>query len=128
MGIAQTMTCVAISSIKISIACFLLKMVGQNRAHQVLIVLPVALMVLALFISTWILWFSCEPLNYAWELSIPGGHCDSPRQALAVLVAGSTIALVELWYASFPWYLIRGLRMPKREKILIGTSMSMSYM
>lgn len=127
VNVGQTVTQVAVISVKISIACFLLRIVGANTPHQVAIILPVTLMSLAVFISAWLLWFSCKPVSYSWNITVPGGSCDPVTQFWAGLVGGAMIVLVELWYASFPWYLIRGLQMPKREKILIGTSMSISY-
>lgn len=127
-NIGQSVTTVAAVTIKISIACFLLRIVGFNRTHKVAIILPVTLVALSVFISLWLVWFSCKPLSYVWDIAAPGGHCDDARQFWAGLVSGVLIVLVELWYASFPWYLIRGLQMPRREKILIGTSMSVSYL
>lgn len=127
-NIGQSVTTVAAVTIKISIACFLLRIVGFNRTHKVAIILPVTLVALSVFISLWLVWFSCKPLSYVWDIAAPGGHCDDARQFWAGLVSGVLIVLVELWYASFPWFLIRGLQMPRREKILIGTSMSVSYL
>lgn len=128
VNVGQTTTFIAVISIKISIACFLLRIVGANTAHQVAIILPVTLMSLSVFIAAWLLWFSCKPVSYSWDITVPGGYCDPVTQFWAGLVSGVMIIAVELWYASFPWYLIRGLQMPRREKILIGTSMSISYM
>lgn len=127
--IGQTILMTAVVTIKISIACFLLRIVGHtNRVHRLAIVIPVVIMSLSVFIMTLLLWFSCTPVDYAWDITIPEGRCDAPLQFWSALVAGAMVVLVELWYASFPWYLIRGLQMPRREKILIGTSMSISYM
>lgn len=128
VNIGQSITTIAAITIKISIACFLLRIVGVNRTHQVAIILPVTLVALSVFIALWLLWFSCKPVSYSWDITVPGGHCDAVTQFWAGLVSGVMIVVVELWYASFPWYLIRGLQMPRREKILIGTSMSVSYM
>lgn len=128
VNVGQTVTSVAAISIKISIACFLLRIVGVNTAHKVAIILPVTLMSLSVFIAIWLIWFSCKPVSYIWDITVPGGHCDPLTQFVAPLVSFVMILVVELWYASFPWYLIRGLEMPRREKILIGTSMSISYM
>lgn len=128
VNIGQTVISLAVIFIKISIACFLLRIVGATTTHRVAIVLPMALMSLAVFIAMWLLWFSCTPVSYSWNITAPGGHCDPVMQFWPVLVSGVLIVAVEVWYASFPWYLIWGLQMPKREKILIGTSMSISYM
>ncbi|KAK2598648.1 hypothetical protein N8I77_012043 [Diaporthe amygdali] len=127
VAVGQTVTAAAVISIKISIAFFLLRIVGVNTAHRVAIIVPVALMVLSVFVGAWLIWFSCTPVSYVWDITVPGGHCNPITQFWAGLVSGVMIIAVELWYASFPWYLIRGLQMPRREKILIGSSMSVSY-
>jgi hypothetical protein len=128
INIGQATTCIAIISVKISIACFLLRIVGPHTAHQVAIILPVAIMSVATFIPAVLLWFSCQPVSYSWDITTPGGHCDPVAQFWEVVVPGAMIVLVEVWYASFPWYLTKRLQMPRREKILISTSMSVSFM
>lgn len=128
VAIGQTVSFVAVIAIKASIACFLLRIVGNFTAKQFAIIIPVSVMSVVVFVSGWVQWFSCTPTSYAWDISIPGGRCDYERQFWASLFPGVTVVLVELWYASYPWYLIKGLQMPKREKILIGTSMSVGYL
>lgn len=128
VNVGQTIIFVGVIAVKCSIACFLLRIVGTFTAKQVAIIVPVSIMSVVVFVSAVALWFSCTPTNYVWDITIPGGHCDSAKQFWLSLVPGICIVLTELWYASYPWYLIKGLQMPKREKILIGTSMSVGYM
>ncbi|KAK7708366.1 hypothetical protein SLS63_013503 [Diaporthe eres] len=96
VNVGQTVTSVAAISIKISIACFLLRIVGVNTAHKVAIILPVTLMSLSVFIAIWLIWFSCKPVSYIWDITVPGGHCDPLTQFVAPLVSFVMILIVEL--------------------------------
>lgn len=40
------------------------------------------------------------------------------------VAAGFSVA-IDLWYAAMPWYLLRRLTRPRKEKILIQGSMSL---
>lgn len=128
VNIGQTVTSVTVILVKMSIASFLLRIVGTNRGQSIAVIIPVTVMGIIVFVTTWILWFNCTPVNYAWDIAVPGGHCDSETEFWGALVSVISIVVVEVFYSTFPWYLIRGLQMPKREKILIGTSMSFGYM
>lgn len=128
VNIGQTIISVTAVVVKISIAVFLLRIVSTNRGQRIAIIIPVTLMGILVVVAACVLWFACTPVSYSWDITVPGGHCNPVLEFWAALVAGISIVIVEVFYASFPWYLIRGLQMPKREKILIGTSMSVGYM
>lgn len=128
VNIGQTVTFVAVILVKISIAVFLLRIVDTNRGQSIAVIIPVTLMSIIIVVGAWLSWFSCIPISYTWDITVPGGHCNPVTQFWAALIPGISIVVVEVFYASFPWYLIYGFQMPKREKILIGTSMSFGYM
>lgn len=128
VNIGQTVTSVTVILVKISIAFFLLRIVGTNRGQSIAVIIPVTLMSIIVFVAAWVLWFACTPVSYSWDITVPGGHCNGVTEFWAALISGISIVVVEVFYASFPWYLVYGLQMPKREKILIGTSMSFGYM
>lgn len=128
VNIAQTITSTTVILVKISIAVFLLRIVSTNRGQKIAVIIPVTVMSVIIGVASCILWFACTPISYSWDITVPGGHCNAVTEFWAALVSGISIVLVDIFYASFPWYLIRGLNMPKREKILIGTSMSFGYM
>ncbi|KUI70304.1 hypothetical protein VM1G_06441 [Cytospora mali] len=127
VNIGQTVTSITIIFVKISIAMFLLRIVNTNRGQMIAVIIPVTVMSIIVFVAAWVLWFACTPVSYSWDITVPDGHCNPATEFWAALVSGVSIVIVEVFYASFPWYLIRGLQMPKREKILIGTSMSFGY-
>lgn len=114
--------------VKASIAIFLLRIVASERTHKIAVLAPVVIMSVVVMIALLCLWFSCTPISYSWDLSIPGGQCNGEEQFVVALVAGLSIVVVEVFYASFPWLLVRKLQMPRKEKILVGSCMSFGYM
>ncbi|KAG8159905.1 hypothetical protein KVR01_010542 [Diaporthe batatas] len=100
VNVGQTIIFVAVIAVKISIACFLLRIVGTFTAKQYAIIVPVTAMSLIVFICAWVLWFSCTPMNYIWDVSIPGGRCDLVKQFWASIIPGVSVVLVELCSAA----------------------------
>ncbi|KAF3764184.1 hypothetical protein M406DRAFT_258120 [Cryphonectria parasitica EP155] len=128
VNIAQSLIDAMAILVKVSIALFLLRIVASNRAHKIIIIVPAAIMSIIVAIALLCLWFSCTPISYSWDLSIPNGQCNGDEQFVVALLGGLSIILVEVLYASFPWYLVRKLQMPRREKILVGSCMSFGYL
>lgn len=128
VNIGQTVISATVILVKVSIAAFLLRIVGTNRGQTIAVVVPVAAMGIVVLGAASVLWLACTPVSYSWDITVPGGHCDPGREFWAALASGVSIVVAEVFYASFPWYLIRGLQMPTREKVLIGMSMSFGYM
>lgn len=111
---------------KMSMALLLRRIAGvaATRAQLWAIWLPIGVLAVITPITIVMLWVSCSPVAYAWDLSIPGGSCNLELQGGLALIAGGWSVLVDLWYAAFPWWLLWRLSMPKGEKVLIGGSMS----
>lgn len=128
VNIAQSVINMNAVLVKLSIACFLLRLVPSNRLHKVILLLPVTIMSIAVIVGMVLLWLACTPIEYSWKLGIPGGYCNAEEEFVVALIGGLCIVLTEVFYASFPWYLIWPLQMPKREKILIGVCMSFGYL
>lgn len=128
VNIAQSVLNLASITVKLSIATFLYRLVSTNRAQRRAVVVPAALLTAVLVASMLVLWLSCTPLRYGWDLSVRWGYCNVTMQFVAVMLGGFAIVLVEIYYSSFAWYLIRGLQIPRSEMIVIGVCMSIGYM
>ncbi|TGJ87869.1 hypothetical protein E0Z10_g894 [Xylaria hypoxylon] len=120
--IGQTLLAIGNVFAKLSIGFFLSRLVTK-RSHKVAIWTPVILFGLLAMASTLVFWFSCQPIAYRWNRRI-SGHCSIDPSPAAVL-AGTSSVFVDLWYSGFPWYLLYSINMPLREKIAIGSSMSL---
>ncbi|POS73230.1 hypothetical protein DHEL01_v208375 [Diaporthe helianthi] len=101
INIGQTVIFVAVIAVKISIACFLLRIVGDfNKVKKWAIILPVTIMSLTIVVSSVVLWFSCTPLSFVWDISTPGGYCSKAQQYYAGGVSGVMVILAELCSAA----------------------------
>lgn len=129
INIAQTVVSLASIFVKLSIAIFLYRLVSSNRRQKIAVAIPTALLVGILVATICVLWFSCTPISYSWDVAgREKGACNDVLQFALILSGGLSIPLVEVFYASFSWYLIRGLQIPKTEKVVIGTCMSIGYL
>lgn len=129
INIAQTVISLATIFVKLSIAVFLYRLVSSNRRQKIAVAIPIALLIGILVATIGVLWFSCTPISYSWDVTtLDEGSCNDTLQFEILLAGGLSIVVVEVFYASFSWYLIRGLQMPKTEKAVIGTCMSIGYL
>ncbi|GAW23297.1 hypothetical protein ANO14919_128520 [Xylariales sp. No.14919] len=120
--IGQTLLIIGNFFAKVSIGFFLTRLVTKRR-HKVAIWTPVIIFSCLLVVSTLVFWLSCQPIAYLWNRRIDG-HCSIDPAPVAVL-AGASSVFVDLWYSGFPWYLLYSINMALREKIVIGSSMSL---
>lgn len=128
INIAQSILNFATVTVKLSIAVFLYRLVSTDRLKRRLIIVPTVIMTFLVTAAEFVLWFSCTPIRYGWDWNVSGGFCNDYLQFVTVLVAGLAVLLIELYYATFSWYLIRGLQIPKLERTIIGVCMSTGYM
>lgn len=127
-NIASSVIVFAFITVKLSIATFLLRLVSSSLIQRITIIIPAAILVVIQLTGLVVVWFSCRPIAYSWDYSIQVGVCNTRLQYIMVLIAGLSLPLVEFFYASFAWYLIHGLQMPRTEKIVIGSCMSIGYL
>lgn len=128
INIAQTVVSFATIFVKLSIAIFLYRLVSSNRRQKIAIVVPTILFVAIIISTICVLWFSCTPISYNWDVaSMEQGTCNEALQFEFLLVGGLSIPVIEIFFATFSWYLIRGLQLPKTEKTVIGACMSIGY-
>lgn len=128
VNIAQSVINVDALIVKLSIAIFLMRLVPSNRTLRIVLFMPVTIMGVLIIAGMIILWLACQPIEYSWKLGVPNGKCNGEEEFIVALIGGLSIVLAEVFYASFPWYLIWRLQMSKREKILIGTCMSFGFL
>jgi hypothetical protein len=120
---AQSLLVIGMVVAKTSQAFYLLR-IAATRKQKIVILTPDIILGVATPIAVIVLWVSCRPIAYAWDLSIEDGTCNLLLQGGFAIVTGAWAVIVDLWYAAFPWYLLARLQMPSRQKIMIGISMS----
>lgn len=109
---------------KASLIAFLMRLVPQHHRPlkwRTLIIGPLVLLVIVSFGSMLAYWERCFT-----ELSGETLLCDGISAAMTWMqVAAATSVGVDLWYAAMPWYLLRRLTRPRKEKWLVQGSMSL---
>ncbi|KAK1240372.1 hypothetical protein MKX07_004400 [Trichoderma sp. CBMAI-0711] len=122
-AIGQTILVFGTILCKTSLALFLVRIVPDRRNH-IIIWVPNGFLATGIVASLFVFWFSCQPTNYLWDRRIPGGKCTIDPGPIS-MYAGAWSVTVDLWYAAFPWYLLWNIQMPKREKRVIASSLSL---
>ncbi|KAL6880043.1 hypothetical protein HDV57DRAFT_104172 [Trichoderma longibrachiatum] len=122
-AIGQTILVFGTILCKTSLALFLVRLVPDRRSH-IIIWVPNGFLATGIVASLFVFWFSCQPTAYLWDRRIPGGKCTIDPGPIS-MYAGAWSVTVDFWYAVFPWYLLWNIQMPKREKRVIATSLSL---
>lgn len=109
---------------KSSLVVFLLRLAPQHQSQlkwNIIIILPIALLGIVTFGAIMAMWSRCFTALAGTTLL-----CSSviPAMHWMQVAAGFSVA-IDLWYAAMPWYLLRRLTRPRKEKILIQGSMSL---
>lgn len=109
---------------KSSLIVFLMRLVPQHHSPvkwRLMIIGPLAVLGVVSLGSIMTMWARCFG-----ELSGAEALCDdiTPAMHWMQVTAGVSVA-VDLWYAAMPWYLLRRLTRPRREKVLVQGSMSL---
>jgi hypothetical protein len=116
---------VALSCIKISVACLILKFL-QNRIEKIFLYVLIGVLASTHFAFILVDLLQCFPLSSAWNLTIQNPSCISHTTYSRVsnTSTGITIA-TDIILSLFPITFLRQVRRPLMEKVLIGVLMSM---
>jgi hypothetical protein len=108
------------SVLKISVGVFLLR-VATNRIHVWIIRLII--MGTALFGSAYFFLaiFQCKPVSAWWRHSPGYGTCLGPTIVLATTYTAAVINSFADWtFGILPFFIVRGLDMPRKQKRLVA--------
>ncbi|KAG6354618.1 hypothetical protein INS49_004636 [Diaporthe citri] len=121
----QTVVGVAVWISKTALAFFLLRIFGAcGRKTRWTIILPPVL--LGLFVTAGLLafWLECRPISYLWDRLNPDGVCGDTAVYLN-LIAAILSFLCDFIFAALPWFTLRKIQMPPREKNIVLYSLSL---
>lgn len=145
-----TFTLTAIAWSKTSFALTLLRITTGwlRRAVWVIIIS----MNIALGVTALVHWVSCRPVHKFWDTSVKEGFCW-PMEVISIVdisANGMSVPLswtfpsalsracslttlaysasMDFLLALFPWYIIKGLQMQRREKLGVAVAMSMGIL
>lgn len=109
---------------KASLISFLMRLVPQHHSPwrwRLLVIGPLVALAVVSLGAMLAYWARCFA-----ELAGRALLCTSIVPAMRWMQAAAGVSVaVDLWYAALPWYLLRRLSRPRREKVLIQGSMSL---
>lgn len=115
---------VGLLTAKASLISFLMRLVPQHQRPlkwRALIIGPLFVLVVVSLGSMMAYWARCFT-----ELAGTTLLCNSITAATTWMQVAAGISVgVDLWYAAMPWYLLRRLTRPRKEKWLVQGSMSL---
>ncbi|KAK4125665.1 hypothetical protein N657DRAFT_642403 [Parathielavia appendiculata] len=84
----------------------------------------------ACILATSVWWFKqCDPVEYGWDRSIPGGTC-APVSVMANLgyFTSAYSAFLDVFFALYPIPFIMRLNMPLKTRIAVATALGLSVL
>ncbi|KAI5458778.1 hypothetical protein BGZ63DRAFT_362750 [Mariannaea sp. PMI_226] len=119
--VGQTFAVIGMGVAKVSLGLFLLRIVMKTWHKVIIWIAMVTLMVVSILTAV-IFWIQCLPPSRIYDRRVPG-ECNIEVTPFAILL-GVWCAVVDFFFAIFPWIFIWGLNMKYKEKITIAGSMS----
>ncbi|KAI1075916.1 hypothetical protein F5B20DRAFT_558375 [Whalleya microplaca] len=122
-AVGQTFLFFGMVIAKWSLGLFLLRLVIVPW-HKMVIWVSMIIVMGASIATVCVFWLQCSPPAYLWDRRIPGGQCDLDVIPAATVLNVACV-VVDFLFAVFPWVFVWKLRMNRREKIIVLTSMSL---
>ncbi|KAF1967959.1 hypothetical protein BU23DRAFT_481807 [Bimuria novae-zelandiae CBS 107.79] len=122
-AIGQGICIMGIAASKSSVAVFLLRIVVE-KWHKALLWFCIASTTVWCTVTTILLFVQCEPAAFLWDREIEGGvqRFDFTPVGLCM---GSWSATMDFVLAIFPWHIIMGLNMKRKEKLTVACGLSL---
>ncbi|KAK1834617.1 hypothetical protein QBC39DRAFT_389323 [Podospora conica] len=121
--IANTFAIIGNALAKLSMGFFLLRVV-QLRGQKITIWILIAITSGTSATLVAMLWNQTTPRKTSWDPLRTPGKWNIQIQPMSVGLGGWSSAC-DFFFAIFPWLFIWSLRMPRREKILLASGMSL---
>jgi len=124
--IANTMVITGNCLSKLSMAFFLLRVV-QLRGQKIALWILVGITAATSFALAVMLWNQTTPRKASWDPLRTPGQWNIQIQPMSVGL-GAWSSACDFFLAIFPWMFIWSLHMPRREKIMLASGMSLGVM
>ncbi|KAG9249275.1 hypothetical protein BJ878DRAFT_484602 [Calycina marina] len=121
--VANTFAVIGNAMAKLSMGLFLLRVV-QVTWHKIALWFLVFVTVTSSSALAIMLWLQTTPIKASWDPLRTPGHWKYKIQSLSIGL-GAWSSACDFFFAIFPWLFIWALRMPKRDKILLASGMSL---
>jgi hypothetical protein len=121
--IGQTFAVIGMAVAKSSLGLFLLRIVVE-RWQKILIWVAMGSLSILSVLTAVMFWVQCVPVTKIFDPVRVPGACNIDVTPFAITL-GVWCAVVDFFFAIFPWIFIWNLNMKYREKITIAGSMSL---
>ncbi|KAH7140375.1 hypothetical protein B0J13DRAFT_504558 [Dactylonectria estremocensis] len=122
-GLGINLMAVGMVLAKCSLGFFLLRIVQETR--QKAAIWAVMLLLLATSIACCVsFWLQCRPVSYTWDRRIEGAVCNAFFRYCIIAVT-SMCVFADFFFVVFPWIVLWKIKMNRRDKILILSSLSL---
>ncbi|KAH6647877.1 hypothetical protein BKA67DRAFT_539710 [Truncatella angustata] len=108
---------------KLSMGLFLLRVV-QARWQKIMLWMVVFIIAATSAALTIMLWNQTTPIKTSWDPLRTPGKWNIQIQPMSVGL-GVWSSICDFFFAIFPWLFIWSLRMPRKDKIMLATGMSL---
>lgn len=111
---------------KVSVALFLIRIIGGVNNHKALLYTLIVVMTLINAGGVFTIYAQCIPTRKLWNYDMQEGHCWPPgTQQKYAFFQGSVSALTDLILAIYPLFTIRRLQMAIKVKVGLGVVLSL---
>ncbi|BCS21573.1 uncharacterized protein APUU_22005S [Aspergillus puulaauensis] len=111
---------------KVSVALFLIRIIGGVNNHKALLYTLIVVMTLINAGGVFTIYAQCIPTRKLWNFDMQEGHCWPPgTQQKYAFFQGSVSALTDLILAIYPLFTIRRLQMAIKVKVGLGIVLSL---
>jgi hypothetical protein len=124
--VANTFAITGNAMAKLTTGLFLLRVV-QLRWHKIALWCLVGVTASTSTALTIMLWNQSTPVKMSWDPFRTAGHWNIQIQPMSVGL-GVWSSACDFFFAAFPWLFIWSLRMQRREKVMLASSMSLGIM
>ncbi|KAH8900234.1 hypothetical protein GQ53DRAFT_709630 [Thozetella sp. PMI_491] len=121
--VANTFAITGNAMAKLSMGLFLLRVV-QVRWHKIALWVLVFITASTSFALVVMLWNQTKPVKASWDPLRTPGVWVIQIQPMSVML-GVWSSICDFFFAGFPWLVIWSLNMPRREKIMLASGMSL---
>lgn len=115
-------------AVKISIGLFLLRVVVKPL-HKWIIYIAMGLTILTGLLFFLVTLLQCSPISFFWNKTLEHGYCIDINVIIAITFFYSAVSIVcDFTFAILPFFLIWGLNMSRKSKVMLIPILGMACM
>lgn len=107
----------------------LIRIAGPKKNYKYAIYAMSTLFVVMNLISFFYIIFRCDPVSFAWDTTVPGGHCLPAQDLADIYYADTAVNIITDWFCALaPIPLLWNLKLNTNAKISVGFLLSLGVL